>query len=40
MVWRPGLLAKVKSLGILGNMFAFIKDFVNDRTFQVRIGTD
>lgn len=35
MVWRPGLLNKCKNMGICGNIFGFIKDFVTNRTFQV-----
>ena len=38
MLWRPGLMAKVKKLGINGNMFAFIENFICDRTFQVQVG--
>jgi ribonuclease HI len=38
MVWRSGLLYKVKQMGIVGNMFAFIENFVKDRTFQVQVG--
>ena len=33
-------MAKVKTLGINGNMFAFINDFIHERTFQVRVGAD
>ena len=33
MLWRAGLLTKVKRLGIHGNMFSFIENFINDRTF-------
>src|SRR5919106_3182677 len=40
MVWRAGLMAKVKTLGINDNMFAFINDFIHERTFQVRVGAD
>jgi len=40
MVWRPGLMSKVKSLGINGKMFSFINDFINDRTFQVKVGAE
>src|SRR5215831_460847 len=38
MIWRNGLLAKLKKIGITGNMFAFIKDFLENRTFQVQMG--
>jgi hypothetical protein len=40
MLWRTGLLAKLKKMGINGRMFAFIKDFISDRTFQVQIGKE
>ena len=38
MMWRDGLFIKLYNLGIRGNMFNFIKDFLNDRTMQVRVG--
>ena len=38
MLWRKGLMTKIKKLGINGNMFAFIKDFITERTFQVQVG--
>src|SRR5688572_2021749 len=38
MLWRPGLLTKIKRLGIYGNMFSFIENFISDRTFQVKVG--
>ena len=40
MLWRAGLLAKLKKIGINGRMFAFIKDFITDRIFQVQIGNE
>jgi hypothetical protein len=40
MLWRAGLLCKIKALGINGNMFNFVKDFINERTFQVQVGAD
>jgi len=40
MVWRKGLLIKIKNFGINGHMFEWIADFVTDRTFQVRIGDE
>jgi exonuclease III len=39
MVWRKGLMIKLKRLGINGRMFDWIDAFLNDRTFQVRVGT-
>jgi len=32
MVWRNGLLIKLKKLGINGKMFSWIADFFTDRT--------
>ena len=39
MVWRTGLMIKFKRLGINGRMFEWLYSFLNDRTFQVRVGT-
>jgi len=33
-------LAKVKKLGIHGNMFSFIESFICERTFQVKVGSE
>lgn len=38
MMWRDGLLYKMKGLGINGNMYAFVKKNLQDRSLQVRIG--
>jgi ribonuclease HI len=38
MLWRPGLLVKLKRLGITGSTLNYVKAFLNDRTFQVKIG--
>lgn len=38
MLWRNGLLYKLSNLGISGHMLNFVKNFINDRTFQVRVG--
>ena len=38
MIWRPGLLVKLKRLGISGNLLNYVKTFLSDRTFQVKIG--
>jgi ribonuclease HI len=40
LLWKPGLMSKVKKLGINGNMFSFINSFIEDRTFQVKVGND
>ena len=37
MVWKNGLLLKLVNLGINGNILAYIKNFLTDRTFQVKI---
>jgi ribonuclease HI len=39
MLWRPGLLYKIKQLGIRANMFKFVKAFISERTFQVQVGS-
>jgi ribonuclease HI len=38
LVWTNGLLIKLKKIGVGGHMFRWIRDFLSDRTFQVRIG--
>ncbi|XP_037536736.1 uncharacterized protein LOC119413748 [Nematolebias whitei] len=40
MMWREGLLIKMKKMGITGRMFKWIKNFLSDRQIQVRIGQD
>jgi len=39
MVWRSGLLIKLKRFGINGHMFNWIADFISERTIQVRVGS-
>lgn len=39
MVWRTGLLIKLKGFGINGRMLQWIANFIGDRTIQVRVGT-
>jgi hypothetical protein len=36
--WRPGILKKLQNILCNGNMLNFIKDFLSDRTFQVKIN--
>lgn len=36
--WRHGILSNLVSMGFNGNMMVFIKNFLTDRTFQVRRG--
>lgn len=38
MLWQEGLLHKLNKINITGNMFNFIKDFIQKRTIQVKIG--
>jgi len=40
MMWQSGLLLKLRNLGINGNVFGFIKNFLTetDRTIQVKVG--
>jgi len=40
MLWRAGLMTKVKKLGINGNLFQFINEFINNRTFEVKVGAE
>ena len=40
MVWREGLLIKMKRLGLTGNLFSFVKNFLTNRTIQVRVGSE
>ena len=35
-VWHAGLLSKVRSLGVSGNMYNFIRCFISDRNIQVK----
>lgn len=37
MVWHAGLLYKIKELGISGNMFHWIRNFLMDHTICVRV---
>jgi len=38
MIWKDGLLIKLKKMGISGNLYRWIDSFMSDRTFQVRVG--
>jgi ribonuclease HI len=38
MLWKDGLLFKLKKLGISGHMYKYINDFLSDRSFQVKVG--
>ena len=37
MVWTTGILEKMQDLGITGRMYTWIKDFLSNRTFQVKV---
>ena len=37
-VWRKGLLLKMRTAGINGNLYQWIKQFLTDRTIQTRIN--
>lgn len=39
MIWKEGLLIKLEQIGIVGRMFNWIKDFLLNRTVQVRVGS-
>ncbi|XP_060782170.1 uncharacterized protein LOC132889552 isoform X2 [Neoarius graeffei] len=38
MLWREGLLVKLLKYGVNGRLFSWIKNFLEDRTIQVRVG--
>lgn len=38
MLWREGLLIKLLRYGVSGRMYSWIKNFLEDRTIQVRVG--
>ena len=37
-VWRKGLFVKMQELGIHGNLYNWIKDFLTDRLIQTKVG--
>ena len=37
-MWKDGVLNKLHRAGIRGRMFYWIKDFLNNRSIQVRVG--
>uniref|UniRef100_A0A8C6KLW6 Reverse transcriptase domain-containing protein n=1 Tax=Nothobranchius furzeri TaxID=105023 RepID=A0A8C6KLW6_NOTFU len=39
MVWKEGLLIKLKKLGVGGRMYNWIEDFLSERSIQVKIGS-
>ena len=36
MVWRTGIIIKIKDLGLTGNIFNYIKNFLSDTYIQVK----
>ena len=40
MTWRYGLLKKLYAFGLCGNLPFFIKNFMSDRTFSVKLYSD
>jgi len=38
MLWKEGLLIKLKLLGIKGKMFQWIKGFLSDRVIQIKVN--
>ena len=38
MLWREGLLYKIRKLGLSGNIYSWIEDFLTGRTIKVKIG--
>jgi hypothetical protein len=40
LIWHEGLLIKLRKLGLNGHICNWIKDFCNQRTIQVRIGSN
>jgi len=40
MLWKEGLLIKIKCMGIGGKMYNWIMDFLQERTIQVRVGVE
>ena len=40
MLWHKGLLRKLSGMGINGKAFAYIEQFVTNRTMQVRVGSE
>jgi len=38
LMWRQGLLHKLRKMGVTGRTYHFIRDFLTDRVMQVRVG--
>jgi len=35
MVWQKGSLIKLREMGLTGNIFGFVDNFLQDRTIQI-----
>jgi len=40
MVWKEGLLTKLDQMGIKGRLYNWVMDFLQERTIQVRAGSE
>ena len=40
MVWKEGLVYKLRNLGVGRRMLAWIGDFLTDRKIRVRVGSE
>ena len=40
MVWTTGIMDKMQKLGITGRTYWWVKEFLANRTFQVKVGQD
>ena len=38
LLWREGTLTELKEIGVTGQIYNYILSFLQDRTFQVRVG--
>ena len=39
ITWRHGILRTLHSIGMRGNLPLFVRSFLQNRTFRVRVGT-
>uniref|UniRef100_A0A3B5QKI5 Reverse transcriptase domain-containing protein n=1 Tax=Xiphophorus maculatus TaxID=8083 RepID=A0A3B5QKI5_XIPMA len=40
MLWKEGLLIKIRQIGLSGKIYNWIKDFLTDRNIRVKIGNE
>ena len=38
MLWTNGILVKIEYMKITGRMYNWVKDFLNNKTFHVKVG--